>query len=194
MPKIHPFPVRITHWINAGAMTLMIGSGWHIYNAAPFLPFSFPARLTLGGWLGGALAWHFAAMWLLAGNFMLYLCYGLATGHVRRRLFPLRRREILHDAMLALRFRLPHDGAQYNAVQRLLYVLAGLGIALAIASGLALWKPVQLWPLTFALGGYEAARRVHFLAMTGIVLFIVVHLTLVALVPRTLRPMITGRA
>jgi thiosulfate reductase cytochrome b subunit len=193
-PAIHPLVVRITHWTNAAAMTVMIASGWHIYNASPLFPVRFPAWLTLGGWLGGALAWHFAAMWLLAGNFTIYLGYGLLSGHIRRRLFPLRPREIGRDALLALRCRLPHDGAQYNAVQRLLYVLAGAAIVLAIGSGVAIWKPVQLYPLTFALGGYEIARRVHFLAMAASVGFIVVHLTLVAIVPRTLRPMVTGRA
>jgi thiosulfate reductase cytochrome b subunit len=192
--NIHPLAVRITHWTNAAAITVMIGSGWQIYNASPLFPFVFPAKLTLGGWLGGALAWHFAAMWLLAGNFAIYLGYGLVSGHIRRRLFPMRLREIRRDATLALRFRLPHDSAQYNAVQRLLYVLAGVAIALAIVSGLAIWKPVQCYPLTLALGGYEIARRVHFLAMAGIVGFVVVHLALIAIVPRTLRPMVTGRA
>jgi thiosulfate reductase cytochrome b subunit len=132
-------------------------------------------------------------MWLLLANFAIYLSYGLVSGHIRRRLLPLQPREIWRDAMLALRFRLPHNGSQYNAIQRLLYVLAGCGIALAIVSGLAIWKPVQLYLLTSSLGGYEVARRVHFLAMTGIVAFIIVHLALVAIVPRTLRPMVTGR-
>jgi thiosulfate reductase cytochrome b subunit len=190
--RIQPFAVRITHWINAAAMTVMIASGWQIYNASPLFPFTFPSSLTLGHWLGGALAWHFAAMWLLVVNFAIYVAYGLASGHIRRRLFPLRPREIWRDANLALRFRLPHSGAEYNAVQRLLYVLAGGGIALAIVSGLAIWKPVQLYALTIALGGYEIARRVHFVAMSGIVAFTVLHLALVAIVPRTLRPMITG--
>ena len=118
--RIHPLLVRITHWTNAVAMTVMIASGWQIYNASPLFPFEFPAWLTLGHWLGGALAWHFGAMWLLAGNFSVYLGYGLLSGHIRRRLFPLRPREVWHDAMQALRFRLPHSGTQYNAVQRLL--------------------------------------------------------------------------
>jgi thiosulfate reductase cytochrome b subunit len=191
--RIHPLAVRITHWINAGAMTVMIASGWQNYNASPLFPFAFPSRPTLGHWLGGALAWHFAAMWLLVGNFTIYLAYGLASGHIRRRLFPLRSREIWRDANLALRFRLPHSGAQYNAVQRLLYVLAGGGIALANLSGLAIWKPVQLYEMTFAFGGYEVTRRIDFLAMSAIVAFIVIHLALVAIVPRTLRPMLTGR-
>src|SRR6202023_2407315 len=90
----HPLVVRITHWTNAVSMTVMIGSGWHIYNASPLFPFVFPPWLTLGGWLGGALAWHFAAMWLLAGNLAIYLGYGLASGHIRHRLLPLRPREI----------------------------------------------------------------------------------------------------
>jgi thiosulfate reductase cytochrome b subunit len=190
--RIHPLAVRITHWTNAVAMTIMIASGWRIYNASPLFPFAFPSWLTLGHWLGGALAWHFAAMWLLTVNFTIYVVYGLVSAHIPRRLFPLRPREILRDTNLALRFRLSH-GTQYNAVQRLLYVIAGGGIALAIISGLAIWKPVQLYPVTFALGGYEIARRVHFVAMSGIVAFIAIHLALVAIVPRTLRPMITGR-
>ena len=191
--RIHPLVVRITHWVNAGAMTLMLMSGWRIYNASPLFGFAFPPWMTLGDWLGGALAWHFAAMWLLAGNFALYCAYGTISGHLRRRLLPLRARDIRNDAMLALRFRLPHDSTRYNAVQRLLYVLVGAGIAGAIISGLAIWKPVQFWPLTFLVGGYEIARRLHFLAMAGIAAFIAVHLSLVAVVPRTLRPMITGR-
>ena len=190
----HPWPVRLTHWINAAAMTVMIMSGWRIYDASPLFPFVFPAWLTLGDWLGGALAWHFAAMWLLAANFTTYLLFGVASGHIRRRLLPLSARGVAHDLGLALRFRLPHADGNYNAVQKLLYVLAGLGIAGAILSGLALWKPVQLAPLTLALGGYETVRRIHFAAMTGLVAFVVLHLALVAIVPRTLLPMITGRA
>lgn len=191
--RVHPWPVRLTHWVNAVAMTVMIMSGWRIYNASPLFQFEIPAWMTLGNWLGGALAWHFAAMWLLAGNFAIYLGYGLTSGHIGRRLLPLRPRDIWRDAMLALRFRLPHDNGHYNSVQRALYVLAGIGIAGAIISGLAIWKPVQFYPLTLLLGGYEIARRVHFLAMAGIVAFVVVHLALVAIVPRTLRPMVTGR-
>jgi thiosulfate reductase cytochrome b subunit len=179
--RVHSLPVRVTHWVNAVAITVMIMSGWRIYNASPLLGLEFPAWMTLGDWL-------------LAGNFALYVGYGLVSGHIRRRLLPLRPREIGRDFVAALRFRLPHSDDSYNAVQRLLYVLVGVGIAGAIVSGLAIWKPVQLAPLTALLGGYEVARRVHFLAMAGISLFIVVHLALVVLVPRTLVAMLTGRA
>jgi thiosulfate reductase cytochrome b subunit len=194
MTDIHPLVVRITHWINALAMILMILSGWRIYNASPIFDFRFPNAFTLGGWLGGALAWHFAAMWLLVVNGFAYLAYGLVSGHLRRSLLPLSPRAIWQDAQAALTFRLAHSLGQYNAVQKLLYIgVVALGV-LVMLSGLAIWKPVQFQILTALFGGYDFARVVHFLAMTGIVLFVVVHLTLVALVPSTLLPMITGRA
>ena len=72
-PSIHPPIVRITHWINAIAIIVMILSGLQIYNAYPILPFRFPRGMTLGGWLGGALLWHFAAMWLLMANFAVQI-------------------------------------------------------------------------------------------------------------------------
>jgi thiosulfate reductase cytochrome b subunit len=190
--SIHPLIVRLTHWVNAVAMTCMIMSGWQIYNASPLFGFQFPAWATLGGWLGGAIAWHLAAMWLLAANGLVYVLYGLISQRFRR-LLPLKPREILRDAQDAARFRLRHSLGEYNAVQRLAYVVVlALGV-LAVASGLALWKPVQLQALSDLFGGYEVARRVHFLAMAGIAGFVVLHLALVLLVPRTLPTMITGR-
>jgi thiosulfate reductase cytochrome b subunit len=189
----HPPVVRITHWVNAFAMVCMIMSGWMIYDASPLFGFRFPPWATLGGWLGGAIAWHLAAMWLLVGNGVVYVGYGLVSRHFRRTLLPLRPGEILRDARDAARFRLRHRAGEYNAVQRLAYVVVLTLGALAVASGLALWKPVQLQALTAVFGGYEVARRVHFAVMAGIVGFILVHLVLVALVPRTLPGMITGR-
>ena len=87
--KVHPLLVRITHWVNALAIVVMVLSGWKIYNASPLFDFSFPDDLTLGGWLAGALQWHFAAMWILVLNGMIYLAYGLFSGHLWRRMFPL---------------------------------------------------------------------------------------------------------
>jgi thiosulfate reductase cytochrome b subunit len=186
--------VRVTHWVNAVAIVCMIMSGWMIYDASPLFGFQFPAWATLGGWLAGAVAWHLAFMWLLVGNGLVYVVYGLLTRHFRRSLLPLWPREILRDAGDAARFRLEHRVGEYNAVQRLAYVgVLTLGV-LATASGLAIWKPVQLQALTALFGGYEFARRVHFAVMAGIVGFILLHLTLVLLVPRTLPGMITGRA
>ena len=191
---IHPAWVRITHWINALAMLVMIGSGWEIYNASPLFGFRFPSSITLGGWLAGALAWHFAAMWVLAINGVVYLALGLLTGHFRRKLLPIRPGEVIADAKAALTFRLSHDDISvYNSVQRLLYlgvILAGIVVVL---SGLSIWKPVQLQELTALFGGYESARYVHFLAMAAIVGFLSIHVLLALIVPKSLRAMVRGR-
>ena len=191
---IHPVWVRVTHWINVVAMVVMIGSGWEIYNASPLFPFRFPRAITLGGWLAGALLWHFAAMWLLAVNGLIYLVLGILTGRFQRKLVPIRPRDVLSDAKAALTGKLNHDDLSvYNAVQKLLYlgvILAGIVIVL---SGLAIWKPVQLQELTAVFGGYDAARYVHFFAMATIVGFLIVHVVMALLVPKSLRAMITGR-
>jgi thiosulfate reductase cytochrome b subunit len=193
--RVHPWPVRVTHWVNAVAMVCMIMSGWRIYNASPLFGFSFPIWATLGGWLGGAIAWHLASMWLLVGNGLIYVGYGLISRQLRRTLLPLWSNELLlRDMCDAVKFRLRHRVGEYNAIQRLAYASVLMLGVLAVASGLALWKPVQLEPLTSLFGGYEIARRVHFAVMAGIVGFILLHLALVVLVPRTLSSMITGRA
>ncbi len=195
MPKKnlhHPLAIRLAHWLNAFAIGCMLMSGWAIYNASPIFGFKFPPWATLGGWLGGAIAWHFAAMWLLVLNGLFYLLYGIFSGHFRRQLLPLRARDVLNDASQALRFRLPHQAGVYNAVQKLLYwgVIA-LGV-LVVLSGLSLWKPVQLELLSDLFGGFDFARKVHFAAMAGIAAFVAIHLLLVAIVPKTLLAMITG--
>ena len=191
---IHPAWVRVTHWINVVAMVVMIASGWEIYNASPLFPFTFPRGITLGGWLAGALLWHFAAMWLLAVNGLVYIALGIVTGRFRRKLVPIRPGEVLADARAALAGKLAHDDlAVYNAVQKLLYlgvILAGIVIVL---SGVAIWKPVQLQELAALFGGYDAARYVHFLAMATIVGFIVIHVVMAFVVPKSLRAMIIGR-
>jgi thiosulfate reductase cytochrome b subunit len=194
-PLIHPRWVRVTHWINALAMLMMIGSGWQIYDASPLFRFiHFPSELALGEWLAGALLWHFAAMWLLMINGIVYVALGLRTGRFRRKLFPIRPRDVVHDFLAALHGRLSHDDLTvYNAVQRLLYlgvILAGIVIVL---SGLSIWKPVQLKYLTAFFGGYDTTRYVHFFAMSSIVGFLTIHVVLAVLVPKSLRAMIFGR-
>jgi thiosulfate reductase cytochrome b subunit len=192
-PAIHPLYVRITHWVNALAVFVMIGSGWQIYNASPLFAFSFPKN-ALGGWLAGGLLWHFAAMWLLIANGIVYVVLGLATGRFRRRLLPIRPAEVARDLGAALTGRLRYDNlARYNAVQKLVYVGILLTGVVIVASGFALWKPVQLRPLAVLFGGYDAARYVHFFAMAAIVLFLVLHVVMALLVPKSLRAMIRGR-
>ena len=193
--KVHPLVVRITHWINALAILVMVASGWRIYNASPlFESFTFPDALTLGGWLAGALQWHFAARWLLALNGLVYVVYGIVSGHFRRRLLPISPGAILRDVSRALRGRLAHeDLSVYNAAQRAAYFVLILALVVMILSGLAIWKPVQLQELAALMGGYEGARLLHFFAMSLVVFIVVVHVVMVALVPRTFPTMITGR-
>ena len=191
---IHPLWVRLTHWVNAVAMVVMIGSGWEIYNASPLFPFAFPPAITLGGWLAGALLWHFAAMWLLAVNGLIYVVLGVATGRFRRMLVPIRPREVLADTKAALARNLSYDDLSiYNAVQKLLYLGIILVSIVIVLSGLAIWKPVQLQELAAAFGGYTAARYVHFFAMAAIVAFLLIHVIMSFLVPKSLRAIIVGR-
>jgi thiosulfate reductase cytochrome b subunit len=192
---IQPAWVRVMHWINAVAIILMIMSGLQIYNASPlFKSLTFSHSITLGGWLGGALLWHFAAMWLLMINGLAYLIMGFATGRFARKLLPISPRGVISDAIAALTFKLSHgDLSKYNQVQKLLYTgIIAVGIVIVL-SGLSIWKPVQLQYLTALFGGYDIARYVHFVCMASIVVFLAIHVLLALLVPKSLRAMIIGR-
>jgi thiosulfate reductase cytochrome b subunit len=191
---IQPAWVRTLHWTNAFAMVLMIMSGWQIYNASPLFDFRFPSSITLGGWLGGALLWHFAAMWILMLNGLIYLALGIATGRFRKKLLPITPEGVISDTKAALTGKLSHDDlSKYNYVQKLLYAGVIVIGVLIVLSGLAIWKPVQLQYLTALFGGYDAARYVHFICMAAIVAFMIVHVALALLVPKSLRAMIIGR-
>ena len=192
--KLHPLPLRVMHWINALAIIVMIGSGWKIYNDEVLFGWlHFPDWITIGGEAQGALQWHFFAMWILAINFLAYLAYGIATGRFRRKLFPIRPREILSDIRDALSFRLSHDDiTRYNAVQKLLYAGIIVVIVLQVLSGLVVWKPMQFSELTIFFYDFQGARLAHFIGMAAIVFFLLVHVALALLVPKTLFAMITG--
>src|ERR1700731_4864321 len=141
---IQPAWVRAVHWINAVAMILMIMSGWQIYNASPLFSFRFSSTITLGGWLGGALQWHFAAMWLLVFNGLLYLALNLASGRFMRKFLPVSPRAVLHDFIAALTGKLSHaDLRVYNAVQKFAYLFVVCDLIVLVLSGLAIWKSVQ---------------------------------------------------
>jgi thiosulfate reductase cytochrome b subunit len=192
---IQPGWVRITHWINALAVVIMVLSGWQVYDASPIFPaLVFPASVTLGGWLGGALLWHFAAMWLLVANFLVYVVLNTASGRFRRKLFPLTPRSIFNDVRAAITGKLKHDDlSHYNAVQKAAYLAVIVDLVIVILSGMAVWKSVQFPWLRDVMGGYDIARIVHFFAMSFLVAFFVVHVVMVALVPRSLLLMIRGR-
>ncbi len=192
--NVQPAWVRITHWLNAIAVVIMMLSGWRIYNASPLFDFRFPNEITLGGWLAGALQWHFAAMWLLVANGLVYLVTNVATGRFRQRFIPLSILSALRDIVAAMRGKVAHPNlAEYNAAQKLFYLGVVLVIVLTVLSGLASWKSVQFPLLRVLMGGYDAARWVHFIGMSAIALFLVVHVVMVVLVPRTLIIMLRGR-
>jgi thiosulfate reductase cytochrome b subunit len=192
---IQPAWVRLTHWLNALAAITMMLSGWRIYDASPiFKSFTFPTSITLGGWLGGALQWHFAAMWLLVFNGIVYLALNLASGRFFRTFLPVSPRAILRDFVAALTGKLSHaDLRNYNAVQKFAYLFVIVDLIVLVLSGLAIWKSVQFPLLRELMGGYDNARVVHFCAMSLMAAFIVVHLAMVALVPRSLLVMLRGR-
>ncbi len=202
--------MRVTHWVNALAAARHDRQrAARIFNAYPAFarmgetfccyPFegrSIPDWLTFGGWLAGARHWHFAAMWVLVLNGLVYLGFIYLHGEWRD-LLP--RRGLLRDARemikfyLALRKDHPRQG-KHNVLQRLVYFsMPGFG-ALAVASGIAIWKPVQLAPLTALFGGYVWARYWHFLAMLALVVLSLGHVFMVfAVDPYALRAMLTGR-
>lgn len=191
----HPVWVRIGHWINAAAITVMIGSGLAIHNADPILPRPVPGVLTFGLDLIGALRWHLAMMWVLAANGAVYLLFGLGGGRLQRKLWPISRAGVLADLAAALTGRLRHDDlSTYNQVQRLMYAGVIAAGALAVLSGLVLWKPVQLAPLTLLLGDFAVARLVHFACMALIAGFALVHVAMALLVPRSILLMTLGGA
>jgi thiosulfate reductase cytochrome b subunit len=192
--RLHPLPLRIMHWTNAVAMVIMIGSGWKIYqDEVIFGSLHFPNAITIGGEAQGALQWHFFAMWILVLNGLFYLGYGLVSGRFRRMLLPIRPREVIANIRDALRLRLGHDDlTRYNAVQKVLYTGIILVIVIQVLSGLAIWKPVQFGWLTDLFYDFQGARLAHFIGMAAIVGFLVVHVLLALIVPRTLLAMLTG--
>jgi thiosulfate reductase cytochrome b subunit len=204
--RLHPAVVRGMHWVNAAAMLVMIGSGWTIYNDQPlFSHIAFPQSLALGGFpptayklhgdggFGGALLWHFAAMWVLVFNGLAYLGYGFATGRFRRMLLPITLRDTVTTIRETLRFHLAHEDLTiYNSVQKMLYIGVMALVVVQVLAGVALWKPVQFAWLTALFGGFQGARLAHFLGMAGICGFLLIHVALSVLVPRTLVNMVTG--
>ena len=202
----HPLTRRIFHWVMALSILATIGSGWRIYNASPIFPFTFPEWITLGGdvqtslarhgdpGVASAIAWHFAAMWTLLVSYLLFLLAGIVTGHFRRDFLPVGPVSIMRDFVAAATLRLEHRLGEYNAVQKAAYLGVLTLVAIMILSGIAIWKPVQTYPLELLFGGFQGARLVHFIVMVGIVLFILVHVGLTLIVPRTLLAMVVGRA
>ena len=192
--RLHPAPLRIMHWINAVTILIMVGSGWKIYNDEVIFGWlHFPEAVTIGRWAQHGLQWHFFGMWVFVINGLCYLIYGLVTGRFKEMLLPIRWKELIATINDALHFRLAHDDpTRYNTVQKLLYIGVTFVGILTVISGLAIWKPIQFSELLALFGSFQNARLVHFLCMSAIVMFVVVHVSLALLVPHTLVAMVTG--
>jgi len=206
--RAQPAAIRLAHWINIPLLVIMAGSGLQILAAYPALgprgaqyswyPFQNdapPSWLRLGGWLAGARHLHFAIAWFFILNGMLYLIYLVASGEWRRRIFIPRRDTSNALAMLGYYLHVrktPPPEDFYNGAQRLAYSSAILYGVVVVASGLAIYKPVQLYWITAAFGGYDAARAVHLSCLVLLALFTAIHLALAALHPRTIVTMLTG--
>ena len=210
MSTRHHWVVRLTHWVNLVAFTVMVGSGLRIFNAYPAFarrgerfccyPFegkAVPANLTFGGWLGGARHWHFAMMWVLALNGLVYLAFIYWHGEWRD-LAPRRGRRAGcvgdGEVLSRSRGRITRVQGKHNALQKSAYFAMPVMGALSVVTGLAVWKPVQFAALTDLMGGYVWARYWHFLVMLALVATALGHVFMVfAVDPYALRSMLTGR-
>ena len=192
--RLHPLALRIMHWTNAVAMLIMILSGWGIYDDFVIIRgFHFAPYMRLGDWAAPSLQWHFAGMWLLGLNGLAYLLYGVVTGRLRERLLPIRIDELFQTVRDALHFKIAHhDLTVYNAVQKLLYIVVVLAGISQVVTGLFIWKPIQFSSAVALLGGFQAVRIEHFVGMSVIVGFLVLHVALSLLVPKTLWAMLSG--
>ena len=204
----HPLAIRWFHWINFPVLTVMIWSGLLIYWAyhpykvqvadvtlIEFFPKWFFAALKVPFRLAEGMAWHFVFQWIFIINGILYVGYTAISGEWRyllpkRNSFQEAWQVVLHD--LGIRKTMPPID-KYNAAQRIAYtaiVVMGLG---SFLTGLAIYKPTQLWWLTTLFGGYPVARIIHFALTVGYVLFFVVHVAQVAKAGwNNFRSMITG--
>lgn len=221
----HALATRLWHWTNAITVLVMLMSGLMILNAHPRLywghygsdhdaawlvlaemdDIAFPGWMTIPTdySLADARMWHFAFAWVLVLAFTAYLIWGLARGHIARRLHITRSewapRHILHDIVEHAKLKFPTGAAalDYNVLQKLAYggVLFVL-IPVLIASGLAMSPALDAaWPwLVDLFGGRQSARSVHFIAAMALVLFFLVHMAMVLLTGpvNEVRSMLTG--
>ena len=182
--------VRATHWIHVASFFTLLASGWQIYAADPFWVPAFPEWATLGGSLPGALQWHLAAMWVFVANGLVAVVTLVASGRLRRLYLSVSRSSLTADLKRFVRNPLDHGDGGRNAIQKLAYLGVLAVLALEVASGLSLWKPVQFQALSALLGGYEMTRRIHFAGMATLACFVAGHVVLALASPQLLLPML----
>ncbi|MEK8124141.1 cytochrome b/b6 domain-containing protein [Methylocystis sp. IM4] len=132
-------------------------------------------------------------MWVLLLNGLAYLGYGIFSGHFVRKLLSFGAMAAYRNVRLEMKHLLLHGTGEYNIVQRILYVVAVADLVALFFTGLTLWKPVQFQGLTNFLGGYDQARHIHFMGMSVLAAFIVVHVGVALAVKGTIKSMVTGR-
>lgn len=186
----HPRVARFAHWLNAISLFVLIASGLRIFRAFPsfgtkvpqHVLVKVPESVTLGGWLGGALQWHFTFMWIFVATGLLYILYQFFSGNYKQVMFM--PRDVRGVWPMARHYFLfgpkPEIKEAYNPLQKLAYTSSILLGVLATLSGIVLYKPVQFWWLAFVLGGFHMTRIWHFVAMCGFLAFIPGHLVMVA--------------
>ena len=174
LPAGQPIVVRLIHWLNIISLFGMMTSGLQIYNANPVFGgregLHIPWLLTLGGWLAGGRNWHFAFMWLYGLNLLAYGIYILATQRWRHRF-------VMGKDLKALQASKNTKRRRY-AWHRIVYTSIIPILLLAIASGLAMYQPVQFYWLSSLFGDWQALRTAHFMTVPLVLVFTLLHSTL----------------
>ncbi|MBD2297024.1 cytochrome b/b6 domain-containing protein [Nostoc sp. FACHB-190] len=165
---------KIFHGLNIISLILMIGSGLQIYNANPVFGgrggWTFPRTFLLGGWLGGGRNWHFAAMWIFSLNLLVYGIYIFSTKRWEKRFVSQGDLQVLQKGQNPKR--------KNYAWHRLIYTGIVPVLILAIASGVAMYKPAQLHWLSGLFGSWQTLRVIHFITVPIVIIFVIGHFLL----------------
>ena len=190
----HSRAIRWMHWFNFPILSIMVWSGLRIYWSFDFtrvpgdfgdfnlLPNIFYENLDLDRKLARGLSFHFSFGWLFVLNgiaYVLYLAFSKEWKRIVPKLSDLKNVPAMMMHEMGMKDEKPEQG-QYNVMQQLAYTTVIVMAAIIVATGFAIFKPVQLWWLTAAFGGYETARAIHFVMTAGITGFFFIHIFQVA--------------
>lgn len=225
VPPRHTLLVRVTHWVTVIAFFALLITGVELIishprfywgesgnsGMTPWFSFHIPASrgtvptgysYTMPDQNGWSRYLHFEAAWVLVITALIYGIASVLNGHFRRDLLPApEQRSARAFRKVFTRRRGLTDGSDaqaYNVVQRISYLAV-----LFVLFPLIIWTGLALSPAFNAafpffvnvLGGRQSARTLHFFITDLLVVFLAVHVTMIALAgfwSRT-RAMITGR-